>query len=110
MDLISRLSKLSEEERENLLNESAEILSHFVNPVDTVGNITGLAVGYVQSGKTMSFTTLSTLAVDNGFRVIIYLTGTKNNLLAQTTKRLIKDLLIATDNRKYYKNHVDKII
>jgi hypothetical protein len=103
LDLINRLSKLSEEERETLLYESAEILSHCVNPVDTVGDITGLAVGYVQSGKTMSFTTLSTLAIDNGFRVIIYLTGTKNNLLEQTTKRLRKDLLIAADNRRHYK-------
>ena len=103
LDLITRLSKLSEEERETLLNEAAEILSHCVNPVDTIGDITGLAFGYVQSGKTMSFTTLSTLAIDNGFRVIIYLTGTKNNLLEQTTKRLRKDLLIASENRRHYK-------
>lgn len=103
LDLISRLSKLSEEERETLLNESSEILSHCVNPIETVGDITGLAVGYVQSGKTMSFTTLSTLAIDNGFRAIIYLAGTKNNLLGQTTKRLKKDLLTATDNRRHYK-------
>ena len=82
---------------------SAEILSHCVNPVNTVGEVTGLAVGYVQSGKTMSFTTLSTLAIDNGFRAIIYLAGTKNNLLEQTTKRLKKDLLTATDNRRHYK-------
>ena len=103
LDLIKRLSMLSEEESETLLNESAKILSHCVNPVDTAGDITGLAFGYVQSGKTMSFTTLSTMAIDNGFRVIIYLTGTKNNLLEQTTKRLRKDLLIGSDNRKHYK-------
>ena len=108
-DLINRLSKLSDEERENLLNESAEILSHCVNPVNTVGDITGLAVGYVQSGKTMSFTTLSTLAIDNGFRAIIYLAGTKNNLLEQTTNRLKKDLLTDTDNRRYYKVYQNPI-
>ena len=108
-DLINRLSQLSEEERDNLLNESAEILSHCVNPVDTVGDITGLAVGYVQSGKTMSFTTLSTLAIDNGFRAIIYLAGTKNNLLEQTTSRLKKDLLTATDNRRNYKVYQNPI-
>jgi hypothetical protein len=103
LDLINRLSKLSEEESDTLLKESSEILSHCINPVDTVGNITGLVFGYVQSGKTMSFTTLSTLAIDNGFRVIIYLTGTKNNLLEQTTKRLRKDLQISSVNRRRYK-------
>jgi hypothetical protein len=103
LDLISRLSMLKKEESETLLKESAEILSHCVNPVDTVGEITGLVFGYVQSGKTMSFTTLTTMAIDNGFRVIIYLTGTKNNLLEQTTKRLRKDLLISSYNRRYYK-------
>lgn len=102
-DLVSRLSMLDDEERDTLLNESAEILSHCVNPVNTIGQITGLAVGYVQSGKTMSFTTLSTLAIDNGFRVIIYFAGTKNNLLDQTTNRLKKDLLTASKNRKHYK-------
>jgi hypothetical protein len=102
-DLIGRLTMLDDEERNTLLDESAEILSHCVNPVNTIGQITGLAVGYVQSGKTMSFTTLSTLAFDNGFKAIIYLAGTKNNLLDQTTKRLKKDLLINSKNRKHYK-------
>ena len=103
LDLISRLTKLSEEERETLLNESAEILTHCVNPVNTPGDTTGLAVGYVQSGKTMSFTTLSTLAIDNGFRAIIYLAGIKNNLLEQTTNRLKDDLLTGSLNRRKYK-------
>lgn len=42
----------------------------------------------MQSGKTLSFTILSALAVDNGFAMIIYLAGSKNNLLAQTQQRL----------------------
>lgn len=109
-DLISRLEKLSAEEKETLLNESAEILAHCVNPVDTIGNTTGLAVGYVQSGKTMSFTTLSTLAIDNGFRAIIYLAGTKNNLLEQTTNRLKKDLQTGGKNRRYYKVYQNPLI
>ncbi|MET7029798.1 Z1 domain-containing protein [Sediminicola luteus] len=103
LELIKRLEKLNEEEKETLLKESAEILSHCVNPIDTIGQITGLAVGYVQSGKTMSFTTLSTLAIDNGFRAIIYFAGTKNNLLEQTTNRLKRDLLTSSKNRKNYK-------
>ncbi len=73
--------------REKLLSEAVEILSHCYKP-GQVGNITNLAVGYVQSGKTSSFTILSALAVDNGFAAVICIAGTKNNLLAQTTTRL----------------------
>jgi len=110
IDLLSRLGKLSEEGKEVLLNESAEILAQCVNPINTVGQTTGLAVGYVQSGKTMSFTTLSTLAIDNGFRAIIYLAGTKNNLLNQTTNRLKKDLQTGSNNRKHYKVYQNPLI
>lgn len=102
LDLLNRLTKLKKEEKDTLLAESSKILSNCVSPINTVDNVTGLAVGYVQSGKTMSFTTLSTLAIDNGFRVIIYFAGIKNNLLRQTVKRLRKDLEIAK-NRKHFK-------
>ena len=74
--------------------ETTDILSH-CNPHDAVTNreTTHLVVGYVQSGKTMSFTGLTALALDNNYRVIVYLAGTKNNLLDQTVQRLRKDLI-----------------
>lgn len=74
--------------------ETYDVLSH-CNPHNAVlaPETTHLVVGYVQSGKTMSFTGLTALAKDNGYRIIIYLAGTKNNLLEQTTKRLRKDLI-----------------
>ena len=103
LDLINRLTKLDAEEKETLLYESESILKNCINPVDTIGSTTGIAIGYVQSGKTMSFTTLSALAIDNGFRIIIYLAGIKNNLLEQTTKRLKKDLLTDTDNNRFFR-------
>ena len=53
---------------------------------------TGLVVGYVQSGKTLSFTTVAALACDNQFPVIVVLSGTKKNLYSQTVKRLQRDL------------------
>ena len=53
---------------------------------------TGLVVGYVQSGKTLSFTTVAALACDNRFPVVIVLSGTKKNLYSQTVKRLRRDL------------------
>lgn len=87
--------------------EACDILAH-CNPHDSVQNTetTHLAVGYVQSGKTMSFTGLTALAKDNNYRVIIYLSGTKNILLEQTEKRLRKGLIeIDKDNRDFYRIH-----
>ena len=102
-DLISRLTKLDADERDNLINETTAILSKCINPVNTIGSTTGIAIGYVQSGKTMSFTTLTALALDNGFRIVIYFAGIKVNLLEQTTKRLKKDLHTESDNARFYK-------
>ncbi len=102
-DLITRLAKLDIDEKENLINETSAILSNCINPINTIGSTTGIAVGYVQSGRTMSFTTLTALAIDNGFRIIIYFAGIKVNLLEQTTKRLKKDLLTETANARFFK-------
>ena len=49
-------------------------------------------VGYVQSGKTMSFTTVIGLARDNGFPLVILVAGNKDNLLTQSHERLAHDL------------------
>jgi len=102
-DLMSRLNKLDSDEKVNLINETTQILSNCINPINTVDNTTGIAIGYVQSGKTLSFTTLTTLAIDNGFRIVVYFAGIKVNLLEQTTKRLKKDLLTEGENSRFYK-------
>ena len=88
-------------------SETTDILNH-CNPHDATQaqETTHLVVGYVQSGKTMSFTGLTALALDNGYRIIIYLAGTKNNLLEQTSKRLKKDLIGSrAKNNNFYKIH-----
>ncbi|MFQ9811016.1 MAG: hypothetical protein ACLRYB_17105 [Segatella copri] len=81
------------------------ILKHCIVP-GINSEITNIAIGYVQSGKTMSFTTPDrALAADNGYRVIIYLTGTKANLLQQTTNRLRQDLNV--DGGDTYRLYTD---
>lgn len=93
-----------------LKEETVHILSH-CNPHNAVHNpeTTHLVVGYVQSGKTMSFTGLTALALDNHYRVVVYLAGSKTNLLDQTSKRLKKDLIKESDvnNREVFKIHKD---
>lgn len=103
IDLMDRLTQLDSQEKETLLDESVSILTNCINPIETIGSTTGIAVGYVQSGKTMSFTTLTALAIDNGFRIIIYFAGIKINLLEQTTNRLKKDLLTDSSNSRFFK-------
>lgn len=53
---------------------------------------TGLVVGRVQSGKTLSYEGVISLARDNDFAVVIVISGISNPLLAQGQRRLKKDL------------------
>jgi Z1 domain len=94
-DLVARkLAHESEEAREAVLNSAVSILSKSANPQTDSGSETGLVVGYVQSGKTLSFTTVMALARDNGFQIVIVVAGISKLLLKQSTDRLRKDLLI----------------
>lgn len=89
--------------------ETVNVLNH-CNPHDAyeAQEMTHLVVGYVQSGKTMSFTGLTALAKDNGYRLVVYLAGTKKNLVEQTTARLEKDLVgQKQENGEHYKLHAD---
>ena len=65
-------------------------------PPGVPGHRTGLVLGRVQSGKTMSFTGVTALAHDNEFPLVIILAGTKNNLVGQTSSRLSRDLQLGT--------------
>lgn len=78
--------------RREVLASAQDILSHCVPPTAGEGQHTELAVGYVQSGKTLSFTTVAALANDNSFRVVIVIAGTTNDLADQTRDRLLRDL------------------
>ena len=85
--------ELSEGARNEIVQSGLEILARCVPPnQEEDSQETGLVVGYVQSGKTLSFTTVAALASDNGFPLIVVLSGTKKNLYSQTVKRLRRDL------------------
>lgn len=97
---------VDEESKTNLISEAQDILSHCIFP-GTNDCITNIAVGYVQSGKTMSFTVLTALAADNGFLAVVYLTGTKTNLQDQTYKRLRKDIMKLENSNDYFHIYKD---
>lgn len=59
----------------------------------------GLILGDVQSGKTFNYTAICNKAVDAGYKVIILLTGTLENLRKQTQERLDSDF-VGRDSRE----------
>lgn len=84
---------LGENAQHVVRTESSAVLARCAGPTEDSIR-TGLVVGYVQSGKTLSFTTLAAMARDNGFPLIILLAGTKKNLHEQTASRLARDLAV----------------
>ncbi|MBW2662973.1 MAG: hypothetical protein JRD93_13505 [Deltaproteobacteria bacterium] len=48
----------------------------------------GMVVGHVQSGKTANYTGLICKAADAGYKLIIVIAGTQNNLRSQTQARI----------------------
>lgn len=83
---------------ENVIDETFRIMEMCGDPNAAVYTNTGLILGYVQSGKTLSFTSLTALANDNGYQIIILIAGTSLLLSNQSYKRMEKDLRIETRN------------
>lgn len=81
-----------EEAKDKVRNETYDIMKFCGNPSTESKNDTGLVFGYVQSGKTLSFTTLAALARDNRYQMVIVIAGISTNLVEQSYKRLQKDL------------------
>lgn len=81
---------------ERILEETYRIMQVCGNPHNSTNNETGIVIGYVQSGKTLSFTTLTALARDNNYQIVIVIAGVSTNLVNQSTQRLANDLRLNT--------------
>jgi hypothetical protein len=79
-----------------VLDETYRIMQVCGNPNSLTNNETGIVIGYVQSGKTLSFTTLAALARDNNYQIIIVIAGISVSLVNQSTDRLSIDLRLNT--------------
>lgn len=100
------LQILPDDSRARVRDEAADTLSRCVPPVEPSGSRTGLVIGYVQSGKTMSFTTLTAMARDNGIPIVVVVAGTSVPLSTQSQERLLRDLrLEARSDRKWIHFH-----
>jgi hypothetical protein len=108
MDLLEHFA-LPPESTVRIREEALSVLASCAPPVGAEGAETGLAVGYVQSGKTMSFTTVTALARDNGYAVVVVIAGTSLPLLRQSTERLHQDLRLGSrPDRKWL--HVESSV
>ncbi len=93
-------SSVPEPARDSISEAAVSIIGKGVPPTQEVGQETGLVVGYVQSGKTMSFEAVVALARDNGFPIVIVVTGSSRLLLGQSTGRLREDLRLNDPRRE----------
>jgi len=90
--------------KSRIRDQALDILCKCVKPnYKETGKIseTGLVIGYVQSGKTLSFTSVISLAADNDYKIIIVIAGRDILLLDQTNERLKKDLGEVKNGRRY---------
>ncbi|MEQ1568129.1 MAG: Z1 domain-containing protein [Myxococcota bacterium] len=87
---------------QEVVEGAVRILRRSADQNGEVTNAVGLVVGYVQSGKTASFTTLCALAHDNQFPLVIVIGGTSVLLFDQSNRRLQRDLNISgTKERRW---------
>ena len=81
-----------DQRKENILSESQKILSRCSDPSKSISRKSILVLGEVQSGKTLSFTSVIALARDNNIPITVLLAGTKRPLMKQNFEQLVKDL------------------
>jgi hypothetical protein len=86
--------KLGPQVRYTLSRDTESILNLCGSPNrDTVKNIRGLVFGYVQSGKTLNYASVSNAAIGAGYNMIVILAGATNILREQTQNRINHDLI-----------------
>ena len=79
----------------DISEQASIILSKCIDPNNqTHSNLdsTGLVIGQVQSGKTLSMTSVTAMAKDNGFGIVIIMSGSVSPLSFQTAGRITAEL------------------
>lgn len=99
--LATRPPRLNEQARAPIWRSAAAILGHGGSA--GAASVTGLALGYVQSGKTTAFSALTTMAADEGYRLVIAFLGATRLLLDQNKSRL--EIALGLDQRSDYVWH-----
>ncbi len=82
---------------DSLDRASSKIVGLLAPPGASEIRTRGLAIGYVQSGKTSNFTATIAKAADAGYRLFVVLSGVHNSLRRQTQLRLETQLVRPTE-------------
>lgn len=91
--LLNKESPWTEEMVRSLDLASTSVVEHIVPPKSQRPLTSkGLVLGYIQSGKTANFSAVIAKAVDEGYKLIVVLSGMHNNLRLQTQARLVEEL------------------
>jgi len=92
--------KLGPQVRYTLSRDTESILNLCGSPKrETVKHIRGLIFGFVQSGKTLNYASVSNAAMGAGYDMIVVLAGATNILREQTQNRLNHDLIGQYDGK-----------
>jgi hypothetical protein len=86
--------------RSELYQSSREIVGLLPDPLNWGAHplpFRGLVVGSVQSGKTASMIGVTAIALDQGYRVVVVLSGSKDDLRRQTARRFNTQLMLQSD-------------
>ncbi|BCR35706.1 Z1 domain-containing protein [Mariniplasma anaerobium] len=91
-------------EYQKIVDSAMNTISRFTlsNDEETKYTKSGLAFGRVQSGKTTYFLCTAACAIDNGFDLVIFLSGVTTNLLIQNKKRLQKAFRLSRRDLFFY--------
>jgi hypothetical protein len=83
----------NDEHIKDLDSQSNVVVANLASPKKVDPTVVkGLVLGYVQSGKTANFSAVIAKATDEGYRLVIVLSGVHNNLRSQTERRLQSEL------------------
>ncbi len=97
--LARRPPHLSKEARDRIWASAEAILQHGPGAGESESSL-GLALGYVQSGKTTAFSALAALAADRGYGLVVAFLGGTRLLLDQNRSRL--EVALGLDERSDY--------
>ncbi|MDP7194665.1 MAG: Z1 domain-containing protein, partial [SAR202 cluster bacterium] len=82
-------------DEKEISDQTSSILSKCINPnqyKEVNLESAGLVIGQIQSGKTLSMTSVAAMAKDNGFGIVIVMSGAVTPLSFQTAERIADEL------------------
>ncbi|GAA4835010.1 Z1 domain-containing protein [Garicola koreensis] len=84
-------------------DSSNSIVAHLAEPNVGGDKRRGLVIGNVQSGKTANYAAVISKALDEGYKLIIVMSGIYTNLRQQTQRRLERDLGTQVDSNEWFR-------